>query len=117
MKSLEGVIFDFECNLHRYALNREPLDFEHTRFLLDGSHWQGMKKLKKQDKRSGKKGHLGCSTGYNFNVYKPYTQQSVDGAKNSQGKEQMQHFGQTGKIIEAKDLFQFNALHDGILCY
>ena len=78
--------------------------------MVDGSHWQGMKKLKKHDKRSGEKG-------YNLNVYKPYTQQSVDGAKNSQGKEQMKHFGQTGKIIEAKDLSQFHALHDGILCY
>ena len=29
MKSLEEVIFDFQCNLHIYALNREPLDFEH----------------------------------------------------------------------------------------
>ena len=46
LKNLEGVIFDFACGLNRYALNREPVDFEHMRFLVDGSHWQGQKKLK-----------------------------------------------------------------------
>ena len=89
LKNLEGVIFDFACNLHRYALNREPEDFEHLRFLVDGSHYQGMKKLKRQDSRAGKKGHLGCNSAYNFNVYKQFTKLSVDGAKNSQGREQM----------------------------
>ena len=89
LKNLEGVIFDFACGLHRYALNREPLDFEHLRFLVDGSHWQNQKRLKKQDSRSKKGGHLGCSTGYNFNIYKEHTKVSVDGAKNSQGREQM----------------------------
>ena len=40
----------------RYVLNREPEEFEHVRFLVDGSHYQGMKKLKKKDSRAGKKG-------------------------------------------------------------
>ena len=88
-KNLEGVIFDFACGLHRYALNREPLDFEYLRFLVDGSHWQNQKKLKKQDNRSKKGGHLGCSNAYNFNTYKQFTKVTADGAKNSQGREQM----------------------------
>ena len=29
------------CNLHKYILNREPREFEFTRFLVDGSHWVG----------------------------------------------------------------------------
>ena len=45
--------------------------------------------MKKQDSRSKKGGHLGCSSGYNFNIYKEHTEVSVDGAKNSQGREQM----------------------------
>ena len=73
----------------RYVLNREPEEFEHVRFLVDGSHYQGMKKLKKKDSRAGKKGHLGCNSAYNFNLYKEFTKTSVDGAKNSQGREQM----------------------------
>ena len=45
-KNLEGVIFDFACGLHCYALNREPLDFEYLRFLVDDSHWQNQKMVK-----------------------------------------------------------------------
>ena len=46
---LEGVIEDFACGLHPYVLNREPNQFQFTRFLVDGSHWQGQRKLKKPD--------------------------------------------------------------------
>ena len=108
MKNLEGVIFDFACNLHRYALNREPLDFKNIRFLVDGSHWQGQKKKKKSDKRSGKKGHLGCSSEYNFNDYKVYTKVDIDRAKNSQGREQMQSIlDKLGKSLRQKNYFNF----------
>ena len=89
LKKLKGVIFDFACGLHRYCLNREPKDFEFTRFIVDGSHYQGHKKLKRKDTRSGKKAHVGCSSSYNFNKYKTYTKVHKDGAKNSQGREQM----------------------------
>ena len=75
--------------LYRYVLKREPEEFEHIRFSVDGSHHQGMKKLKKKDSRTGKKGHLGCNSAYNCNLYKEFTKTSVDGAKNSQGREQM----------------------------
>ena len=75
-----------QLNLFRYFLNREPKQFECTRFLVDGSHWTSKKKFS-EDSRSG--GHLGCSSGYNFNIYKEFTRGDVDGAKNSQGREQM----------------------------
>ena len=44
---------------------------QYLRCLVDGSHWQGQKKLKKPNK-SGKGGHLGCSEGFNFNLYKVF---------------------------------------------
>ena len=85
LHELDGVIFDFACGLDQYILNREPREFEYLRCLVDGAHWQGQKKLKKPDK-SGIGGHIGCSEGYTFNLYKqhlPYAQ------PNSQGREQM----------------------------
>lgn len=69
MNCLEGVIFDHACGLDAYILNREPREFQFLRCLVDGSHWNGQKKLKRPDK-SGKGGHLGCSEGFNFNIYK-----------------------------------------------
>ena len=53
MSKLEGVIFDNACGLDAYILNREPREFQYLRCLVDGSHWQGQKKLKKPNK-SGK---------------------------------------------------------------
>ena len=73
--------------MHPYALNREPTQFQYLRFLVDGSHWQGQRRLKKPD-YSGKGGHLGCSSGYNFNAYKENIKTDV-GALNSQGREQI----------------------------
>ena len=88
-ENLEGIIEDFACGLQPYALNREPEEFKYVRFLVDGSHWNGQRKLKKAD-RSGKGGHLGCSSGYNFNEYKKH----IDITVNSQGREQ------TNSLIE-----------------
>ena len=51
---------------------------------MDGAHWNGQKKLRKPDS-SGKGGHLGCSEGFNFNLYKPFLPPHI----NSQGREQM----------------------------
>ena len=88
-RHLRGVIFDFACGLHRYILNREPAQFETVQFLVDGSHWQSMKKkIYKAKPSSGSGGHTGCSESYNFNKYKEYT--SEDGrASNSQNREQL----------------------------
>ena len=72
MRSLEGIIFDHACGLDPYILNREPREFQFLRCLVDGSHWQGQKKLKKPNS-SGSGGHLGCSEGFNFNLYKVWT--------------------------------------------
>ena len=71
MNALKGIIFYFSCGLHAYSLNREAKYFEFTQFLVDGAHWQGQKKLKKPDS-SSKKGHIGCSDGYNYNLYKKH---------------------------------------------
>ena len=62
---------------------------KNLRFLVDGCHFQGKKKLKKRDERTGSDGHLGCSESYNFMQYKKFTSVHKDGAKNLQGREQM----------------------------
>ena len=77
MINLEGVIFDHGCGLDTYLLNREPREFQFLRCLVDGSHWQGHKKQKRPG-RSGKDGHLGCSEGFNFNLYKVF--RFIDGS-------------------------------------
>ena len=89
VQNLEGFIHDNSCNLHRYSLNRDPKKIEKFCFLVDGCHFQGQKKFKKRDERTGSDGHLGCSDSYNFMEYKKYTSVHKDGAKNSQGREQM----------------------------
>ena len=65
------------------------MQFQSIQFLVDGSHWSSKQKfsVSKPGTRSG--GHLGCSSSYNFNLYKKYTSIEMDGAKNSQGREQM----------------------------
>ena len=52
LNKLEGVLFDFCCNLHPYSLNREAEDFEFVRFLIDGCHWAGNPKMKRPDKNA-----------------------------------------------------------------
>ena len=108
--NLDGIIEDYACGVHQYALNREPEDFEYLRFLVDGSHWQSQRKLKKPDSRSGKGGHLGCSTGYNFNQYKKIVKNDIDGAKNSQGREQMHAvLDKLAKSLRQKNYHNFMA--------
>ena len=57
-QNLEGFIYDNCCNL-----------------------FQGQKKLKKRDERTGSDGHLGCSESYNFMEYKKFTSIHKDGKK------------------------------------
>ena len=85
LHTLLGVIFDFACGLDQYILKREACEFEYLRCLVDSAHWQGQKKLRKPD-RSGAGCHLGCSEGYNYNLYKQYLPYNHP---NSQGREQM----------------------------
>ena len=69
---------------HAYIMNREAPILEWKRLLVDGSHWSAMKKFKAQDGK-GKGGHIGCSEGFNWNIYRPTVQEKV----NSQGREQL----------------------------
>ena len=63
---------------------REPREFQFLRTLVDGAHWQGQKRLRRPD-RTGTGGHLGCSEGYNFNIYKNH----LPPGTYSQGREQL----------------------------
>ena len=83
LKNLEGVIYDHACGLQKYALNREAQKFEFTRFLVDGSHVNAHKKLKKSTFTQG--GHPGCSWGYDFNRVTKH----LNFPANSQGREQI----------------------------
>ena len=56
--SLDGILVDHACIFEPYMMNREAKFLENLYVLVDGSHWQGMKKLKKGDK-TGRGGHLG----------------------------------------------------------
>ena len=108
-KKLEGVVFDFACGLQRYALNREPENFEYLRFLVDGCHFQGQKKLRKPDSRSGRSGHLGCSSGYSWSIYKENSHVAEEGARgNSQGREQMHAIlDKLGRSLRQKNYYNF----------
>ena len=88
-QNLEGIIYENACGLHWYFLNGEPKDCQNLRFLVDGCHFQGQKRMKKSNKNTGAGGHLGCSSSYNFMQYKMFTKQHQDGASNSQNREQM----------------------------
>ena len=54
---LEGVVFDFGCNLHNYLLNREPREFQFKRVLVDSFHYRN---------------HQACSSSYNAAAYKKF---------------------------------------------
>ena len=58
MDNLKGILVDHACLVDPYILNREADMIEWKLLLVDGAHWNGMKKLKKPDK-SGKNSHLG----------------------------------------------------------
>lgn len=34
------IIYDNACNLHSYCMNRDPIFFKKTRFLVDRLHWR-----------------------------------------------------------------------------
>ena len=48
------IVYDNGCKLHVYCLNQEPGYFQNTLFLVDRFHWRG---------------HTGCSSGYNLDLY------------------------------------------------
>ena len=57
MTRLEGLVFDFGCNLHNYLLNREPREIEFKRVLVDSFHY---------------KNHKACASSYDAANYKKY---------------------------------------------
>ena len=78
------LFFDHSCGALPYCLNREPREFKFVKMNTDGGHWLGQKRLKKPG-QSGKGGHLGCSDGYNYNLYRPLSPIHI----NTEGREQM----------------------------
>ena len=83
-EQLKGILIDHACLVDRYILNREASMLEWKRLLVDGAHWRSQKKFKGHNNK-GKGGHLGCSEGFNWNLYKD----AIDEPINSQGREQM----------------------------
>ena len=81
-----GVLMDHACKFDTYMLNREANPLKYLLTLVDGSHWNAQKKMKNPNSK-GKGGHLGCSEGFNWNLYK--SSYGVEEAVNSQGREQM----------------------------
>lgn len=79
---LQGVIFDNCCNFNSYLLNREARRYEYLLCLVDISHFKGHKKIKKGYSKSP--GHVGCSNGFNSELYKENFGRNF----NSQGREQ-----------------------------
>ena len=63
------IIYDNACKLHQYCLNREPAFFSRTQFSVDRFHW---------------KGHVGCSSGYNLNLYKSSLTNTINSQVNEQ---------------------------------
>ncbi|XP_066915621.1 uncharacterized protein [Clytia hemisphaerica] len=61
------IIYDNACNLHTYALNRDPLFFQHTKFVVDRFHWRN---------------HTACSFGYCMKLYS--TMQHINSEVNEQ---------------------------------
>ena len=49
MDSLQGILVDHACLVDPYILNREAEMIQWKLLLVDGAHWNGMKKLRKQD--------------------------------------------------------------------
>ena len=81
---LDGIVIDHACLVDRYVMNREAPMLEWKRLLVNGSHWMSQKKFRAHNIK-GKGGHIGCSEGYNYNLYK----HTLDEPVNSQGREQM----------------------------
>ena len=81
---LDGIVIDHACLVDRYVMNREAPMLAWKRLLVNGSHWMSQKKFRAHNIK-GKGGHIGCSEGYNYNLYK----HTLDEPVNSQGREQM----------------------------
>ena len=81
MNTLKGVINDAACKLLPYVLNREPMLLYLKQCLVDTSHWNSMKTMKRPNAK-GKGGHTGCAQAFNFNNYEEHK------TNNSQSREE-----------------------------
>ena len=82
LDQVEGILMDHACIADSYIMNREASILEWKRLLVDGAHWRAMKKFKAHNSK-GKGGHIGCSEGFNWNLYKPTVKRSTHKAENS----------------------------------
>ena len=69
------IVYDNGCKLHVYCLNREPGYFQNTLFLVDRFHW---------------KGHTGCSSGYNLDLYGEQLLKTLNSQINEQANADLQ---------------------------
>ena len=69
------IIYDNGCKLHQYVLNREPVHFKNSIFLVDRFHWRG---------------HVGCSSGYSLDSYTSLDIASIKSQVNEQANAGLQ---------------------------
>eukprot|EP00112_Aurelia_sp_Birch-Aquarium-sp1_P011847 Seg249.10 transcript_id=Seg249.10/GoldUCD/mRNA.D3Y31 product="hypothetical protein" protein_id=Seg249.10/GoldUCD/D3Y31 len=91
------IIYDNCCNLHNYCLNRDPIHFNKTKFLVDRFHW---------------KYHVGCCQAYNISTYPEYEtlNSQVNEQQNSTLKNlrsQLSYMGQDSFMAHCKIFFWY----------
>ena len=69
------IVYDNACKLHAYCLNREPRRFQGSMFAVDRFHW---------------KGHIGCCSGYNLDLYKDPQLRGLNTQVNEQANADLQ---------------------------
>ena len=75
------IIYDNDCKLHQYCLNREPGFFGHTQFAVDCFHWCS---------------HIGCSAGYSLDKYSSIAEvRAINSQVNEQANAGLQHIKRT----------------------
>jgi len=88
----EYIIYDNSCKLHQYILNREPTIFQNTVFMIDRFHWRG---------------HVGCSSGYNMDIYLQETLMQTNSQINEQANSGLQQMKRYIAYMKA-DNFKFH---------
>ena len=69
------IVYDNGYKLHVYCLNLEPGYFQNTLFLVDHVHWRG---------------HTGCSSGYNLDLYEEPLLKTLNSQINEQANADLQ---------------------------
>ncbi|XP_022803132.1 uncharacterized protein LOC111340536 [Stylophora pistillata] len=60
------IVYDNACNLHSHCLNRDPVFFKNSQFLLDRLHWRDP---------------TGCSEAYNLSRFRQWDTYNSQAAK------------------------------------